>query len=376
MLGYFFSMPIIAAANLISAYNASTGIKRKRLEYFILMLAVGYGVGPLNFLLVYDIPFDPLYGSLFGFYLIPIAYGIFSTNLLDIRLVAKRALYYAVGIASITGFLVLIVLFNDFLVETIPGFKFWTIPLIVAIVAFFIGRTVLVQAREAERLKYEFITIATHKLRTPLTRIRWVIPEILSQAGNNQQLREGIRRIDDANNLLIELTNVLMEAAHPGGSYDYQEVDVDLKHLAWEAVERFATQISEKKLQTVVNAEGAPKALGDKRRLKLVVEVLFENAVMYTQAGGRVTVNIMPGGKGVTFSITDTGIGVKPEDQEHIFSSFFRTTSARTVDTEGVGLGLSLAKKIIERQGGTIGVDSEGEGKGSTFWFTVPATKE
>ena len=376
MLVYFLGTPLVAAGNLIASYYTSVGIERKRLEYFILMLAIGYAIGCLNFLLVFDVPFDPVFGALMGLYLIPIAYGIFSTNLLDIRLVVRRAFYYAISIAAIAGFLMALILLNGFLARTVPGIQFWTVPVIVAIAAFIIGRAVWKQAREAEKLKYEFITIATHKLRTPLTRIRWAIPELLAASGGNETLHEGIRRIDDANNRLIELTNVLMEASHPGGTYDYQEIPVDLKHLAWEAIKRFATQISEKKLAISVNPGEAPKALGDARRLTLVVEVLVENAVMYTPAGGTVKIGVAPNRRGVRFSVADTGIGVKREDQEHIFSSFFRTTSARTVDTEGVGLGLSLAKRVVERQGGRIGGESAGEGKGSTFWFILPAAEE
>jgi signal transduction histidine kinase len=372
MLVYFFGALFVAVANLVNAYRLSAGIERQRLEYFILMIAVGYSIGCLNFLLVFNIPFDPVFGSFVGFYLIPVAYGVFATDLLDIRLVVRRAFYYAFSIAAIAAFLVALILFNGFLERTIPGFQFWTVPVIVAIVAFIIGRSVLKQARESEKLKYEFITVATHKLRTPLTRIRWVIPELLAQAGTNHDLREGIRRIDDANNQLIELTNVLMEAAHPGGTYDYQQIPVDLRHLAWEAVKRFATQIAEKKLAVSVDAENPPLALGDARRLALVAEVLVENAVMYTPAGGKVHITVAPDRHGVRFAVTDTGIGVNREDQENIFSSFYRTNAARTADTEGVGLGLSLSKNIVDRQGGRIGIVSEGEGKGSTFWFTMP----
>lgn len=292
-----------------------------------------------------------------------------------VMVMIRRVFYYVVGIGSTATFLISLVLFNDFLVRTIPGFQFWTVPLVVAVVAFIIGRAVLKQARESEKLKYEFITVATHKLRTPLTRIRWMIPELLGKTGGNPELREGIRRIDDANNRLIELTNVLLEASHPGGSYDYQQIPVDLRHLAWEAVKHFAAQISEKKLSVKVVAVDPPKALGDMRRLTLVTEVFIENAVMYTPSEGTITVEVTPDRHGVRFAVTDSGIGVNPDDQENIFSSFFRTNAARTADTEGVGLGLSLSKNMVERQGGRIGVHSEGEGKGSTFWFTMPVAK-
>ncbi len=287
-----------------------------------------------------------------------------------------RIVTFIFGVSGIALFLIALVSFNDWIDATIPGFEFWTAPLIVGGVTFAIADFIWQKTKESERLKYEFITVAAHKLRTPLTRIRWVIPELIAGAGDNQKLHEGIRRVDDANNRLIELTNVLMEAAHPGdGTYDYQEIEVDLKHLALEALKRFATQISEKKLQTAITPGDETKAIGDARRLALVTEVLIENAIMYTPQGGAITISIAPEGHRIRFAVTDTGIGVAAEDRTHIFSSFFRTGAARTADTEGVGLGLSLAKSIIERQHGHIGVESPGENKGSTFWYSVPKAR-
>ncbi|MGH7175670.1 MAG: hypothetical protein ACREGR_04925, partial [Minisyncoccia bacterium] len=199
MLAYFLVMPLVAAANLLLTYRRSVGVEQKRLEYFILMLIVGYSIGCLNFLLVFNIRFDPVYGSLLGLYYVPIAYGIVATDLLDIRLVLRRALFYAIGIGATAAFLTALIFLNSFLVAAIPGFQFWAVPVVVAVVAFVVGRVVLKQINEAERLKYEFITVITHKLRTPLTRIRWTIPELLSSAGDNPTMREGLTRIDDAN---------------------------------------------------------------------------------------------------------------------------------------------------------------------------------
>ena len=372
MLAYFFGFFLIAYANLVFAYRSTLGAERKRFEYILVMLAIAYGCSACNYFLAYDISIDPIWGMFVGFCLIPIGYSVYASDLLDIRIIVRHALFYVGGVAGTAAVLTVLVILNDFLVRTVPGFPFWVVPLVVSIIAFSLGRMAWHQVEEAEHLKYEFITVATHKLRTPLTRIRWVIPEILARAGTDVELREGIRSIDDANNRLIELTNVLMEAAHPGGSFDYQQVPVDLRHLAWEAVKRFSTQISEKKLVVTVDADNAPPVSGDMRRLTIVTEILVENAIMYTPAGGTISVRIKPDYRGVRFAITDTGIGVKREDQQNIFSSFFRTSQARASDTEGVGLGLSLAKAIVERQGGRIGVESSGEGKGSTFWFTMP----
>lgn len=374
MLVYFLGAPLVAAGNLVATYLKSTGIERKRLEYLVIMLAVGYAIGCLNFFLVFDVPVDPVFGMFIGFYLIPIAYGIFSAQLLDVRLVARRALYYAVGIAAVTAFLVTLILLNDFFVKTVPWLQFWTVPLTAAAIAFVVGRVVWRQTKEADRLKYEFITIATHRLRTPLTRIHWTVPELLKRTYDDPTLKEGLLRIDVANNRLIELTNVLLEAAHTEDTgFWYKHETVDLLRCVRASLNRFDLHITEKGLTVSLPLGETPLAMGDEGRIASVIDVLVENAVMYSPKGRPIGISIVPKGEQVKFSIRDTGIGVKPEDRDRIFSGFYRTDAAKTADTEGVGLGLSVAKTIIEKLGGTIGVESEGEGKGSTFWFTLPA---
>ncbi|MDO8523759.1 MAG: ATP-binding protein [bacterium] len=374
MLVYFLGTPLVAFGNLIGAYVRSVGIERKRLEYLVLMLIVGYAIGCLNFFLVFNVPVDPIFGMFIGFYLVPIAYGIFSAQLLDVRLVARRALYYAVGIAAVTAFLVTLILLNDFLVQTLPWLEFWTVPLVAAIAAFLVGRVVWRQTKEADRLKYEFITIAAHRLRTPLTRIHWTVPELLKRVSDDATLRDGLLRIDIANNRLIELTNVLLEAAHTEDTdFWYKREAVDLLHCARASLARFDLNIVEKGLKVSLPSGETLQVLGDEGRLASVVDVLIENAVMYSSKGGTIAIALVPERNTVKFSVTDTGIGVKPEDRDRIFSGFYRTDAAKTTDTEGVGLGLSVAKTIVEKLGGAIGVESEGEGKGSTFWFTLPA---
>lgn len=375
MLTYFLTFPLVAFGNLISTYMHSSGIERKRYEYIILMLIVGYAIGCLNFALVYDIPIDPIFGSLFGFYFIPIAYGIFATNLMDIRLVVRRAFYYGLSIGAVAAFFTVLTLLNDFLVRTVSWLQFWTVPLIASVVAVITARVVWSQTQDADRLKYEFITIAAHKLRTPLTRIRWEIPNLLTRAEKDPELKEGLVRIDVANNRLIELTNILMEAAHTEDTaYGYKRDPVDLGVAIKNAVGRFESQVKEKNLSLVVEVQpDVKKPIGDSGRIASVVDVLVENAVIYNKNGGSVHISLQnEGSSRVRFSISDTGIGVSSQDAERIFSSFYRSEAAKRADTEGVGIGLSVARNIIEKHGGRLDVTSPGEGKGSTFWFTLP----
>ncbi|MEK7063171.1 MAG: ATP-binding protein [Patescibacteria group bacterium] len=375
MLVYFLALPLVPFVVLLVTYWNSGGVEGKRLEYIILMLLIGYAIGCLNFLLVYNIPIDPVFGMFFGFYFIPIAYGIFATNLMDIRLVLRRAVVYGITIGAVAAFLTALILLNDFIIRTLPWLGFWTVPLGVAVVSVVITRTVWAQSKDTDRLKYEFITIAAHKLRTPLTRIRWEIPGLLDRVGENKVVREGLVRIDVANNRLIELTNILMEAAHTEDTaYSYRKDPVDLAQAIKNALARFESQIKEKSISSVVQVDPSIKKmpLGDPGRVSSVVDVMIENAVVYTPQGGSIRVALGEERRGIKFSVSDTGIGVNPEDRERIFSSFFRTDRAKTADTEGVGIGLAIAKSIVEKHNGHIGVDSEGEGKGSTFWFTLP----
>lgn len=375
MLGHFLLSPLVAFVVLVVEYVRASGIEQKRYEYFILMLMVGYAIGCLNFALVFDIPVDPVFGMFLGFYLIPIAYGIFATNLMDIRIVVRRAFYYGVSIGLIAAFFTALILLNEYLVRTVPYLQFWTVPLIAAFVAVVSARLVWSQTKDADKLKYEFITIAAHKLRTPLTRIRWEIPTLLARAGDDPAFKEGLARIDVANNRLIELTNILMEAAHTEDTaYGYKKEPVDLALAVTNALGRFDTTIKEKNLSVVVSADpAAGKPLGDSGRLASVIDVMVENAVMYNKNGGSIRVAVTPEGRSrVKVSVSDTGIGMTKEDASRIFSSFYRTDAAKRADTEGVGIGLTVAKSVIEKHSGRMGVQSPGEGKGSTFWFTLP----
>jgi len=111
--------------------------------------------------------------------------------------------------------------------------------------------------------------------------------------------------------------------------------------------------------------------VGDERKIKQVVLNLLSNAVKFTPEGGRVTVRALPAGDAVEVAVSDTGIGIAPEDREAIFEEFRQVGSDYSRKREGTGLGLTLTRKFVEMHGGTIWVKSE-VGKGSTFTFTLP----
>ncbi len=114
-----------------------------------------------------------------------------------------------------------------------------------------------------------------------------------------------------------------------------------------------------------------PQVSIDVEKVKLAIQNLFENAIHYTPSGGKILISLESKDKQVQFSIKDTGIGI-PEDQQHrVFSKFFRASNVLRKETEGTGLGLFIAKNIIEAHNGKIWFESK-EDKGSTFYFTIP----
>ena len=131
---------------------------------------------------------------------------------MDIRVVIKKAFIYSVVVGVISGGVMGISFLNSWFIKNVPRFQFWTVPLIVAIVSFLIGNLFWRKSKEADKLKYEFITIAAHKLRTPLTKIKWAAKE-LSENKNIEENRNLISQIMRSNEQLIELTDILLNTS-------------------------------------------------------------------------------------------------------------------------------------------------------------------
>jgi signal transduction histidine kinase len=347
---------------------------KRRIDYYIFSLFYGFATGITAFPLVFNFRIDPLPSLLIGTFVIPMVYGMVKKDLLDIRIVVKRTILFTLAIGALTAVLTTLPFLSNILSMVIPGAAFWLVPLLIALAAVGAGTLYWRKAEEAERLKYEFITVAAHKFRTPLTRIRWASEALLTRTDLTPDARELVNTMRTSDLELIQLSNLLMDAARlDKDSYSYVEVPLSLEELAAQAVAVYHDALKEKRITLVLNPPPPlPEVKGDKERLLSAMSVLLENAIAYTPAGGTITVALSAGPDQVRFSVTDTGIGVSSEEARHIFKKFYRTDRARHADTEGVGLGLHMAKSIIERHRGSIGVESKGAGQGSTFWFTLP----
>ncbi|HEY4498564.1 MAG TPA: ATP-binding protein [Candidatus Paceibacterota bacterium] len=373
---FYFAVIIYFLYHLYHGFLKANFQQKNRLWYFTLAFTWAYVVGSIPLIPLYYKDFDPIFSIFTGLWAIPLAYGILKEDLFDIRIIAKRALVYLMLIIASTFGLIAVNLANIFLLESYPDFPIWVIPLVSSFIGIGIGVLVWKRVRESDLLKYEFINVVTHKFRTPMTYIKFSIEELRGNPGKEME-KASVDRIEIANNKLIELTNVLVQASQSeGGEYIYARKEVNLNDLVEEILYTHRGDIASKLL--TVNKETEPylhSVLVDIVRIKSVLQIIIENAIMYSYRGGTISIVTSNQGNTLLCSVKDSGIGIARAQLPLIFSKFFRTQSATSIDTEGLGLGLYIAKNIIQRHGGKIWATSEGENKGSTFYVSLKAAK-
>ncbi|MBD3208042.1 MAG: PAS domain S-box protein [Candidatus Nealsonbacteria bacterium] len=227
-----------------------------------------------------------------------------------------------------------------------------------------------------ERMKTEFVSIAAHQLRTPLSAIKWTLKMLLEGdlGGLTDEQKEYVNKTYVSNERMIRLINDLLNVTRiEEGRYVYDRVSVDLVEMLESLVSSYEDDVKNRGIKLVVNKpeEELPKIKADPEKIRLASQNLVENAIKYTLEGGKVTVTIRNIGNEAEVAVSDTGIGIPEEQQDRVFGKFFRGANALKEETEGSGLGLFITKNIIEAHGGSVWFESEA-GKGTTFYFTIP----
>jgi len=236
---------------------------------------------------------------------------------------------------------------------------------------------------EVDRLKSEFVATVSHELRTPMTSIRGYVDILLMGAAGamNENQVHFLQIVKNNTERLNILVNDLLDISRiEAGRITLSPQSLDLRDVAEDVLADILRRSEEENKPMAFSLEttkNLPRVLGDAERIRQVLGNLIDNAYHYTPENGQVTVNISAtNGSLVRVDVKDSGVGISQEDQERIFDRFYRGEDPLVLATPGTGLGLAIVKQLIEMHHGKIWLESGGEGKGSTFSFTLPAYKK
>ncbi|MBU1102846.1 ATP-binding protein [Patescibacteria group bacterium] len=235
-----------------------------------------------------------------------------------------------------------------------------------------------IELRKLDQAKSDFISIASHQLRTPLSAIKGFLSMVVegSYGAVNADVKDKLEKTYESNERLSRLVDDLLDLSHmEGGKMEFHFAKVDFGAMVASVAEELALQAAKKKLKLeFANPSQQLFVLADEEKLRQVVMNLIDNAIKYTEKGG-VEISLGKTDGHVEFSVKDTGLGMTPEELANLFKKFVRGANAPRYHTEGSGVGLYVAKLLIEAHKGEVWAESEGEGRGSTFFVKMPEYK-
>jgi signal transduction histidine kinase len=339
---------------------------------------------PLGYLIVTAVLRDAAGGSVSGFgglFLLPVLWLALSPRRVDL----------AVGLGGMAAAQIVPLLWIGAPDYPVSGWRSVIVQLSVGAIAGFTIQRLVAEARlradesllqnerllELDGMKDEFIALVSHELRTPLTSIIGYL-EMISEdeADPLSPVHMGYlgavqRNVDRLNALVNDL---LFLARVDSGQLTLNLDEVDFAELLAQAAEVARPSAEAKEIALTVEADALPSGVGDGCRLGQVVNNLVSNAIKFTPENGQVTVRATAEGAAVAIEVTDTGVGIAPDELGYLFTRFFRASTAISNGIPGTGLGLAISQAIAEAHGGTIDVSST-LGEGTTFRLLVPIAR-
>ncbi|MDP3982106.1 MAG: ATP-binding protein [bacterium] len=389
-LVYLIAYIIATAIVLFRNYKVSNETEKIQIIYVAFGWVVAIAIGLISNLLL------PLLGETRGSVLGPsiaiipwvglTTYAILKHHLFDIKVIATEIF---------TTLLLLVLAINVLNFDTTAQLIF-NIGILIgaAIIGIFLIRSVIWEVRmrkelqkayeELKRLdkaKSEFVSIASHQLRTPLTAIKGYISMIREGVykNNPQKQDQAMESVYASNERLIRLVNDLLSLSRlESGKIEIQREEVSIEKLVQDTLNEISIKAKEKgiELRIEMPEEKLPSFFADGPKVRNALLNIIDNAIRYTEKGS-VIVRILPIYQGnkidkVQIQIQDTGEGMDQEELQGLFESFRRGKTGQQTWTEGAGLGLYIAKRFLELQGGRVWAESPGKGKGSTFTIELP----
>jgi PAS domain S-box-containing protein len=227
--------------------------------------------------------------------------------------------------------------------------------------------------READEIKSTFISVISHELKTPVALIKGYADTLMRQDAcwDPETATDGLTVIvEEADRLNALIDNLLDASRLEAGALPLEMSDVALDALAARVADRFRTQTDKHEI-VVRFPDGFPLVQGDQVRLEQVLNNLVSNAIKYTPQGGRIEISGQAKPSALVVTVSDTGEGIPIEEQTRVFERFYRGARERRRRTPGAGLGLYLAKAIVEAHGGSMRLESR-PGEGAAFSFALP----
>ena len=313
-------------------------------------------------------------------------------KIIDQLNIARQCRKYELPLWQCPQFLFLImgtiIIFSIILVYMV-GRHYIDDPLLIALlvlsitIILFIISTIITRSferlAEASRIKSEFVSIVSHQLRSPLSNLKWVIEFLMSGKASpvSEKQIEYFKILKENNDRMTSLiSDLLIVSKIEQNQVFFKKELVSLVNLIQKIIEE--RKVFAQACNVKINfsfEKNLPEIMTDLFQVKTVIENILENAIRYIQKGGKIEISLKQEKNNILIEIKDNGVGIPKQDHKYIFQKFFRSENIKRHQTEGSGLGLYIAKSIIQKLGGKIGFKSQ-EGVGSTFWFTLPLIKK
>jgi len=287
-----------------------------------------------------------------------------------------KFLFLTMGVVIIVGLsIVNLALVNNYIespeVVALTALILTAISLVIA----FVTTQVLENLASVSRMKSEFISIVSHQLRSPLSNLKWAIELLMSgRLGKVEEKQTEYFHILKENSARMHelISDLLVISRMETAGFFSKKTPFSLTELTKEIIERFSVFAKSSNISIVLDSrERMSDVIASSNHIQLVVENFLDNAIRYVKQSGDIKIKIENRNGKIYFEIKDNGVGIPNDDQKYIFQKFFRAKNVMKYQTQGSGLGLYIAKNIIEKSNGKIGFKSK-ENEGSTFWFTLP----
>jgi len=383
LLVYFVTCFAIGIKNLLISYKKSTKIQKDQIIYVFLGVFFAILIGGITNLVLPIVGYSRL--ATLGSSLAVLSFVVFSTYaimkhyLMNIKIIAIEVFLF-----SMIGILV-------FQTTLANSFFELMISILVTVVftftSYLLIRKSLNEIKYRERLKSinkelgklsqsksEFFSIASHQLRAPLTIVKGYISMVLEGDYGKipEEAKEPLNNVFQSNERLISLVNEFLNLSRlESGKIEVRFESVALDDLIKDVVKEMKVSVDAKGLSLSIDVPSPlPEIIADKQKIRQVILNIIDNAIKYTDKGW-IKIRVEKDGLKERVSISDSGMGMTEKDIDSVFEIFTRARAAQS-HKEGSGVGLYVAKKFIEMHNGDIKIESQGEGKGTTFIVELP----